>query len=112
MPRMIVSFMRSRSQSGIIANTDPNFPLPSGYDVRSEYVAIGAASARTVLSALAMDNFVRIQADADCWVKIGDNTVTATALSAAGNNTSMFLGSGQMIDLDIDQGAQVAVIAA
>lgn len=112
MADLFVTFAKARSRKALSA-ADAHFPVAGGAEVRTEALLITSSSQVTSLSADG-EQFVRLRADAACFVQVGpDPTATALTSSSTTQGADVWpMASGATIDLEVRSGDKVAVIQA
>src|SRR5262245_8111471 len=99
MASLFVTFSRHINTAGA--------PIMDGSKARSFELTMPATSS---FSAAAGENVIRLVADAACWVAIHTAPIAAIPTSTTSTRT-FYLPSGQSLELAVETGEKVAVIA-
>ena len=114
MADLIVTFARARSKKTLGEDTTL-FPVAKGSGCRTEAISIIAEGDVTSMSAESGEQYVSLKAKAECWVAVGSDP-TAAAVSSADSPPApqavWHMDADERLDLSIETGDKVAVIAA
>ena len=104
MAKLVVTFTKGYG-SGEADSSRANYQVARGDSARTDLITIGAAHAESTKSAADDDDFVQLEAGAECYVKVGLNPVAV-------DGEGWHLSAGGIKDLSVEAGYKVSVIVA